>query len=112
MDPDQPVHEAYERLIQIMYSRLPQELIDQIQESVFEMVFNISLNGQFRSPARPQVLTLSQCVHNKYKHRIRTDNICTVATSSTKRYKLISVKGHLSDPYSFPFRYRREDPVA
>ncbi|KAI4100712.1 MAG: hypothetical protein LQ339_005389 [Xanthoria mediterranea] len=110
-----PLDPLYNDLITLIHTKLPQELYDQIEATVFEMVFcpghlyfNVSnlktSDTDAEKPAnvaRPELLCLSKDIHRRYVVRMWQENDCVVKTESRKVYDLLPVKGHLRDPLAY-----------
>ena len=110
-----PPDPLYNDLITLIHTKLPQELYDQIEATVFEMVFcpghlyfNVSgLKPSDTDPqkptkvARPELLCLSKDIHRRYAVRMWQENVCVVKTESGKVYEIVLVKGHLKDPLAY-----------
>lgn len=80
---------SYARLVYLMKTKLPAEIIDHIEQSVYQQVFCPGLiyiprqrryrktakwRGKSYFVARPELLTLSKAVHSKWQTRLWTDN--------------------------------------
>ncbi|KAI4222165.1 MAG: hypothetical protein L6R36_006360 [Xanthoria steineri] len=110
-----PLDPLYNGLITLIHTKLPQELYDQIEATVFEMVFlpgylyfNVSglktSDTDAQKPpnlARPELLCLSKDIHRRYAVRMWQENVCVVKTELGKVYEIVLVKGHLGDPLAY-----------
>ncbi|KAL8772404.1 MAG: hypothetical protein Q9209_002355 [Squamulea sp. 1 TL-2023] len=107
----------YDALVNLIHRKLPPELVNQIEETVYEMVFcpgyvYIDVSGfqnalivfhMLDKLARPELLCLSKDLHRRYSVRLWTENICIIKTESQKYLEIIPVRGHLDDPLNFLF---------
>ena len=89
---------AIDSLSQLIH-RLPQELFDQIQETVFDLAFCPGFvfphrqnnqgfydwNGKHYKTARPQLLCISKAIHKKYQTRIFSENVVVMAPGRVHR---------------------------
>ncbi|KAI4234947.1 MAG: hypothetical protein L6R40_006615, partial [Gallowayella cf. fulva] len=94
----------FERFVELMYGKLPPELIDQIEEFVYEMVFCPGYISEDRSykgskNARPELLLLSKGIFQKYHKRTCTENTWVIKTEAGKYYELKHLPNHLLVPY-------------
>lgn len=110
-----PPDPLYTDLITLIHTKLPQELYDQIEATVFEMVFlpgylylNVSglktSDTDVQKPAnvaRPELLCLSKDIHRRYAVRMWQENVCVVKAESGKVYEIVLVRGHLGDPLAY-----------
>ncbi|CAO1604342.1 hypothetical protein XANCAGTX0491_007901 [Xanthoria calcicola] len=110
-----PPDPLYNDLITCLHTKLPQELYDQIESTVFEMVFcpghlyfNVSglktSDTDVQKPAnvaRPELLCLSKDIHRRYAVRMWQENVCVVKAESGKVYEIELVRGHLGDPLAY-----------
>ncbi|KAL8688074.1 MAG: hypothetical protein Q9224_004979 [Gallowayella concinna] len=102
MDQQHTARTKYESLINLMHTKLPQEISDQIAENVFEMLFlpgyvDFSNNKTFSSDtARQELLLLSKDIYQRYHNRMWTENICIVTTDKGRRFEIQHIDGHRS----------------
>ncbi len=89
---------AIDSLSQLIH-RLPQELFDQIQETVLDLVFCPGFifphrqnnqgfhdwKGKRYKTARPQLLCISKAIHKKYQTRIFSENVVVMAPGRAHR---------------------------
>ncbi|KAL8838321.1 MAG: hypothetical protein Q9176_005132 [Flavoplaca citrina] len=120
----------HSNLIRLLRTKLPQELFDQIESTVYEMVFcpghlYFDVSGTdseaieenfliFQRPlevARPEMLCLSKDIYQKYAVRMWQENICIVKTESGKVRQMELVRGHLEDSLGY-LESIGEDPIA
>ncbi|KAI4258797.1 MAG: hypothetical protein L6R42_004898 [Xanthoria sp. 1 TBL-2021] len=114
----------YDHLITLLHTKIPQELLDQIENTVYEMVFcpgylYFNVSGQENADtdvqkstkvARPELLCLSKSVHRRYAVRMWQENICIVKTESGRMLEITHVKGHLAEP--LPVLYSLSDETG
>ncbi|KAI4260182.1 MAG: hypothetical protein L6R42_004186 [Xanthoria sp. 1 TBL-2021] len=90
VDPEQQrnnsVSSSFDRLVDFMYSKLPQELVDLIEDKVMEGLLcsgymfhwkhdgNVIWEGRMYQAAQPEYLTLSKRIRDKYERRMQTEN--------------------------------------
>lgn len=110
----------YSNLIHLLRTKLPQELFEQIESTVYEMVFctgylyfDVSTIDseaieenvpKFRQPlkvARPELLCLSQEIYQNYAVRMWQENICIVTTESGKVREIELARGYLENPLGY-----------
>ncbi|KAL9003005.1 MAG: hypothetical protein Q9180_009935, partial [Flavoplaca navasiana] len=115
-----PEDPQYNNLIYLLHTKLPQELFDQIESTVYEMVFcpghlyfDVSSTdpeaieenaSDFQPPlevARTELLCLSKDIYQKYAVRMWQENVCIVKTESGKLRQMELVRGHLEDPLGY-----------
>ncbi|KAL9616900.1 MAG: hypothetical protein Q9204_008531 [Flavoplaca sp. TL-2023a] len=120
----------YSNLIHLLHTKLPQELFDQIEFTVYEMVFcpghlYFDVSGtysgaieenvpDFQRPlevARPELLCLSKDIYQNYVVRMWQENVCMVKTESGKVRQMELVRGHLEDPLGY-LESIGEDPMG
>ena len=113
-----PPDPLYNDLITSLHTKLPQELYDQIEATVFEMVFlpgylyfNVSglktSDTDAEKPAnvaRPELLCLSKDIHRRYAVRMWQENVCVVKAESGKVYEIVLVYCKCTS--------KRKDPVS
>ncbi|KAL8683331.1 MAG: hypothetical protein Q9186_000715 [Xanthomendoza sp. 1 TL-2023] len=103
MDQQHTARTEYESIINLMHTKQPQEIFDQIAENVFEMIFlpgyvEFSNNKTFNSDtARQELLLLSKDIYRRFHIRMWTENICTVTTDQGRRFEIHRIEGHLSE---------------
>ncbi|KAL8713814.1 MAG: hypothetical protein Q9225_006702 [Loekoesia sp. 1 TL-2023] len=93
----EPPSEPDDRLVHLMKSKLPQELVDQIEEAVYQLAFcpgvvfipqqrphknTIEWRGRTYYAAKPELLTLSRNIHLRWHKRLWTENTYVFGTES------------------------------
>ncbi|KAL8719613.1 MAG: hypothetical protein Q9181_008041 [Wetmoreana brouardii] len=91
---DHPTSAQDDQLTRLMYEKLPQELVDQIQQTVFDLAFvpgfiflqqapvegiHSWLGKQYYA-ANPKLLGVSKAVKDKYEERMWTENTYVIGT--------------------------------
>ncbi|KAL8997700.1 MAG: hypothetical protein Q9169_003107 [Polycauliona sp. 2 TL-2023] len=112
-----PPNPQYNNLINLLHTKLPQELYDQIESTTYEMIFcpgylyfDVSvnkdadgINGKPANAARPELLCLSKHIYKKYMVRMWQENICMVKTESGKMRIVQLIKDHLDGPATLAY---------
>lgn len=106
-----PPDPQYDHFITLLHTKLPQELLDQIEDTVYEMVFcpghlYFNVSGQENADtdvqmptkvARPELLCLSKTVHRRYAVPMWQENFCVVKSESGRILEITHVQGHLAE---------------
>lgn len=89
--------ERYDRLVHLMKTKLPQELVDQIEEAVYQLAFcpgvlffpqqpphkdTLEWRGRKYYAAKPELLTLSRAIYSRWHKRLWTENTYVLGTES------------------------------
>ncbi|KAL8647010.1 MAG: hypothetical protein Q9226_006608 [Calogaya cf. arnoldii] len=83
-----PKHLKYDNLITLLYTKLPQELFDRIEDALSDL-------------ARPELLRLSRAIYQKYHVRMRQENRYVVKIASGKMRSVELVRGHVGAPLAY-----------
>lgn len=95
--------EGYGRLVHLMRTKLPQELVDQIEETVYRLAFCPGLvffpfqfspserthewKGQAYDVIRPELLTLSKAIHSRWSERLWSENTFVIGAGYPNYFK-------------------------
>ncbi|KAL9634994.1 MAG: hypothetical protein Q9204_002785 [Flavoplaca sp. TL-2023a] len=91
-----PADDTFNLLVDLMYSKLPQELIDLVEDEVMEGLIcpgyifpwkhdgNVIWEGTMYQAAQPEYLLLSKRIYAKYKRRMQTENTYPIGIEDTE----------------------------
>ncbi|KAL8668440.1 MAG: hypothetical protein Q9168_006928 [Polycauliona sp. 1 TL-2023] len=83
---------AFDQLVALMYDKLPQELVDLVEDKVMEELLcpgyifpwkhdgNVIFEGKLYQAAQPEYLTLSKKTYRDYERRMQTENTYMIGT--------------------------------
>ncbi|KAI4166978.1 MAG: hypothetical protein LQ343_007583 [Gyalolechia ehrenbergii] len=106
--------ESYAHLVHLMKTKLPQEIVDLIEETVFQHAFcpgvvffphqpyhkdTVMWEGKTYYAVRPELLALSKAVHLKWQSRLWTDNIYVLGEKSTSLMKRLHEDRNAGRPH-------------
>ncbi|KAL8877498.1 MAG: hypothetical protein Q9198_004498 [Flavoplaca austrocitrina] len=91
-----PADGTFNQLVDLMYRKLPQELVDLVEDEVMEALIcpvyifpwkhdgNVIWEGTMYQAAQPEYLLLSKRIYAKYKGRMQTENTYPIGIENTE----------------------------